>query len=258
MLVDTSLFGDNVSKNRTVWGPPLQADMAQTWTSIIENGIHSQEKESLIGKYLVPENAPLLSTPKLNSLVEKVVSDSVKQRDTRLSTLQSQIGASISALGQAITTILGQEKERGATYVQPLCEAGRLLTDVFYQETSARKELACYNLDKTVRESLLASPTDEWLFGCDVDKRLEASKQIERSIKSLKPPARPREQKKVVKPRLNYRGLSRDFQGGFRARQHQYQTRSSPYPQNVTTQDRPHRGTFRKARGAPQTAKRRR
>lgn len=92
---DTSLFGDNVSKNNIKWGPPLQVDMAQTWTSIIENGRESQEKESLMGKYLVPEDTPRLGTPKLHNLVEKVVPESVKQRDIRLPNLQSPIGASI-------------------------------------------------------------------------------------------------------------------------------------------------------------------
>lgn len=76
--------------------------MIQTWNSIIENGLDSQEKTTLLEKYPVPENAPLLNTPKLNGMLEKMVLDSVKQRDNRLMKLQTQIG-------QAITSILNEE-----------------------------------------------------------------------------------------------------------------------------------------------------
>lgn len=38
-----------------------------------------------------------------------MISDSVKQRDIRLMQLQAQIGTSISAIGQAITSILNEE-----------------------------------------------------------------------------------------------------------------------------------------------------
>lgn len=93
--IDPSLFGNNVSKNKQSSAPPLQEDMIQTWNSIIENELDSQEKTTLLEKYPVPENAPLLNTPKLNGMLEKMVLDSVKQRDNRLMKLQTQISTSI-------------------------------------------------------------------------------------------------------------------------------------------------------------------
>ncbi|XP_050306220.1 uncharacterized protein LOC126743261 [Anthonomus grandis grandis] len=167
---DASLFGTNVAKNKLSFGPPLQEDMVETWKSIVDNGLDLNEKSDLIKKYATPENASFLGTPKLNEFLERMLSESVKQRDTRLMQLQCQIGSGISAIGQAITSILNEEGEGDKPYIKPLCDAGRLLTDVFHIETSARKELACYNLDKITKESLLAAPTDEWLFGCNVDK----------------------------------------------------------------------------------------
>lgn len=204
--------------------------MVQTWNSIIENGLDLQEKSALMEKYPVPKNAPLLGTPKLNDILEKMISDSVKQRDVRLMQLQAQIGTSISAIGLAITSILNEEGGGGdRPYIKSLCDAGRLLTDVFHIETSARKELACYNLERSTKETLLAAPTDEWLFGSDVDKRLEASKQMERAIKSFKPINRPTETKKIPKQNLNFRSLSQEVRGGYRGRRQHYQPRSLPY-----------------------------
>lgn len=109
-------------------------------------------------KFPYPENCISLAPPNLNPLVISASSESVIRRDKRLSDIQAQISAAISAIGLAVTTFLKRRGERdvGAGAIQQLGEAGRLLTDLFYQETLSRRELAALNL--SLKDNNFSSP----------------------------------------------------------------------------------------------------
>lgn len=214
--------------------------MAQTWSSVVENGISSEERSQLVSKYPPPENAALLRVPVLNDTIKKATNESVVQRDARLAGLQEQISASISGIGLVISLMLGEEGGGNMAYLRPLCDAGRLLADVFHSETRSRKELAVYNLDKGLKETLLTAAPGHYLFGDDLDKRIEASKQLERSVRTIKPvktiPA-----KKLTYKQLNYKSLPRPTQRGYQGRQ-QYQNRTPFYQQRAGRRNQERRG----------------
>lgn len=208
--------------------------MAKTWSGIIDNGIDQDERKNLISKYPIPTNVRRLKAPLLNEIIMKATSESVVKRDARLADLQNQLAAGISAIGGVIDSMLYEERGGGnRAHLQALCDAGRLLTDVLNMETTARKRLVSYNLDKNIKDTLISSPTNEFLFGSDLDKRVEASKQLDRSVRNIKP-TKSTPVKKTTGNRTNLNNLSlpRPAQGGRQGRRHfQYQNRSSFYQQ---------------------------
>ena len=54
------------------------------------------------------------------------IAESVSRRDARLSQLQQQLGASLSAIGVALTDMLKEEGKDNRNYIELLSDAGRL------------------------------------------------------------------------------------------------------------------------------------
>lgn len=214
---------------KDVLGGPLQADLADRWLSVMRNGLSEEEKLSLINKYPPPSNCQLLRAPKLNPLASAAISESVTRRDKRLQALQMQIGASLSAIGLVLTSILKEEGEgeRIRQYIQPLSAAGRLLADIHHAETMSRRELAAYNLNKGFKDTLTEAPIDEWLFGADLEERVKATKDMERASLQLKIPKANQTRKPITK-NLNFRGPSQTTFKGVGQSGHRQQTKT-PY-----------------------------
>ncbi|CAH1990315.1 unnamed protein product [Acanthoscelides obtectus] len=78
-----------------------------------------------------------------------------------------------------------KEEEGDRPYIRQLGDAGRLLADLFHQETVSRRELAVLNINKDLRDILLDSPVDDWLFGRDLEDKVKQSK----SLVQIKPPS---------------------------------------------------------------------
>lgn len=216
-----SLFGKNVIHSSNV-SPPIQKELSEIWTGILKKGIDDEERQELIKKFPHPENCVVLVPPKLNPLVISASSESVIRRDKRLSDFQGQISAAISAIGRAVTTVLKRRGGQDTSVIQQLGEAGRLLTDLFHQETLSRRELAALNLNKNLKDTLLNAPNDEWLFGNDLEERVRSHKSLTQSSKDLKDEKFP--SSSSYKRSLNPRSLPRKSQGLRRGgRQQHYQ-----------------------------------
>ncbi|KAJ8909299.1 hypothetical protein NQ315_011258 [Exocentrus adspersus] len=105
---------------------PLHPDVASRWTYILSSGLEEQSRDNLMEKYLSPENCPLLNAPTVNPEVKAAVQEAILRRDARLAHLQQQIGASLSAIGLALTSML-KNKDGDKQYIEMLGDAGRLL-----------------------------------------------------------------------------------------------------------------------------------
>ncbi|KAJ8916916.1 hypothetical protein NQ315_013386 [Exocentrus adspersus] len=157
-----------------VLGAPLQQDLAARWSSLMKDGLSEADRTALISKYPPPSNCQLLRASKLNPLVADALLDSVSRRGNRLQALQSQIGASISAIGAVLSSMLKEEEGAGSSkqYIQALSDAGRMLADILHAETISR--------------TLTEAPVDEWLFGANLEERVKAKKEMERTSLHLK------------------------------------------------------------------------
>lgn len=216
-----SIIGDDIPQTKLM-GPPLQKDIAMRWTTILKNGLKEGEKENLVTKYPPVENCPLIEAPKLNLEVVSALSDTVVKRDSRLEGLQTQVGAALSALSQALTDLLREVDDRPLALIEKISDASRLLLDLHHQKTVSRREIVSLNLKKELKETLTNVQVDGWLFGDNLGERVKASKEIERSAQELKGQSKFKPKRLIVRTQsntLNYRrppqqGYTRGQQGG--------------------------------------------
>ncbi|KAJ8964279.1 hypothetical protein NQ314_005013 [Rhamnusium bicolor] len=164
----------------------FKKDVVAKWSRVINEGLNNEEKQSLLEKHPPPENCPFLSAPKLNEVVAGASTQAVLRRDVRLSNLQNQLGAGMTAIGRAISAIIPNEEGGRLLAIEALGDASRLLLDIFNQETKARQDLVAINLNKDIKDVFDKVHADEWLFGANLEEKLKASKDLARSSLDLK------------------------------------------------------------------------
>lgn len=81
----------------------IHAGLVPIWSAILKDGLKEDTRDLLVSRYPPAANCTLMAPPKVNIEVRAAVSDATSQRDIRFSTIQAMLGASLSALGQAIT-----------------------------------------------------------------------------------------------------------------------------------------------------------
>lgn len=171
---------------KKVLGPPLQQEIAEKWSHLTKEGMDDETRKTLIEKHPAPENSTFLNPPKLNEVVSSACIPSVIRRDIRLSNLQAQLGAGVSAIGTALNSIVINKEENRKIAIEALGDAARLLLDLFYQETKARQKLITINLNKDSQQVFQKASADEWLFGTQLEEKLKTSRDLARSSLELK------------------------------------------------------------------------
>lgn len=137
-------------------------------------GLDEETKKGLIEKYLSPENCPLIKPPLINPEVKIAISESIIRRDERLSQVQHQIAAGLSAIGLALTRMLDKQAVEGNKEdIQLLSDAGRLLANVNSESPRSRRGLIALNLNKELKETLVSTPISKLLFGNDLTTNLQ-------------------------------------------------------------------------------------
>lgn len=179
-----SILGDDNPKDKP-FSDPLQGDVASRWTHILATGLDEETRNKIINKYVTPENCPLMNPPNVNPEVKVAVPESVLKRDARLAQLQQQVGASLSAVGLALTNML-KENESNKEYIQILSDAGRLLANIHHSESMSRRDLIAINLNKEIKDTLTNTPVNNLLFGTDLENRIKTVKDLEKSGQQLK------------------------------------------------------------------------
>lgn len=208
-----SILGDDNTVRKLV-GDPIHPTVASHWAKILTSGLDQDSRDELTTKYLTPENCTYLNPPSVNPEVKVAISESVSRRDARLSQLQQQLGASLSAIGVALTDMLKEEGRDNRNYMQLLSDAGRLLSNIFHSESLSRRDLIAINLNKELKDTLTDTPITEFLFGTDLDNRIKTVKDLEKSAEQLKIQKRP--------SRTNFQAPSRastskDNQGNYKS-----------------------------------------
>jgi len=194
------------------WGPNVHPDLVPRWKALLASGLSEDEKKLLIQKYPPPENLQHMGAPILNPVVLKAISTSNAQRDQRMASSQSQMAATLSALGRLLTLILAEEGGGNRQHISLLNDASRLLMDSFHQQTLARRGLIAVNLSKEFQEINNNIPLDPFLFGENLEERLKNTKSLEDSGKTLKPKISKTPYKGTAGA-LNYKAPPRQHQG---------------------------------------------
>ncbi|KAB0790556.1 hypothetical protein PPYR_15028, partial [Photinus pyralis] len=171
---------------KTVLGPPIYEAVVPRWSNILQNGLSEENIQVLLQKHIIPENFKSLEVPQLNPEVKAALTAQILRRDERLVRKQQFVTASISAISQALTLMLAEEGGGNNVYMQYLSNAGRLLCHLHRLDTMTRKDLISINLNKDLKDTLSAAPTDNFLFGQALEERVKAAKNLEKSSEELK------------------------------------------------------------------------
>lgn len=211
-------------------GPKIHEDLIPRWKYIMINGLSDEQRKTLLFKLPPPENFENLTSPQINAVLEKAISQSNLARDKKLSNCQALVAGSLSAIGQVLSSILTKEGEGGdRQHIELLNDAGRMLTDLWHSQTVTRRELIAINLTNEFQEANKEIPLDNSLFGQDLQERLKATKNLEDCGKTLKakvPKANGKNlsrQPAASSRTLNSRAPTRYPRGTFRSRSQYYQ-----------------------------------
>ncbi|VEN61797.1 unnamed protein product [Callosobruchus maculatus] len=180
-----SILGDAELPEKC-FSEPILEELVPRYEKVLLSGLKEEARVDLIKKYLPPENMKAIVPPKLNPEVKVAIQENTLKRDNRLSTLQEQIAAVISALVQFTSDLAKKGGEDNLRYIETSNDALRLLCDVFHHESVSRRELLLLNLNKDLKETLQNTTISEWLFGTGLENTIEAAKKLEKSGEQLK------------------------------------------------------------------------
>ncbi|XP_053613721.1 uncharacterized protein LOC128678707 [Plodia interpunctella] len=178
-----SLLGD-APKAEVSFGKPLHKDVASRWQEILAKGLSTEVKAKLMEEYYIPSNCDLLTAPLLNPEAKAALTTAITKRDSSIREKQKQLGIAISALGQAVEDVISNESTK--KILKPISDACRLLCDIHFAETKTRRNLISYCTNTKLKETVLESTRDKFLFGENLAEKLKSAKSIQQSGESLK------------------------------------------------------------------------
>ncbi|CAG9127380.1 unnamed protein product [Plutella xylostella] len=115
------------------FGEEIHQTLCQLWQPLLKKGMSKEAKDKILKQYLVPSNCTLLQAPKLNIEVSATANEMVKSRDKKVESAQQQLGAGITAISRALTTLMTTNNKVEA--VRVLSDGCRLLCDLHFMET---------------------------------------------------------------------------------------------------------------------------
>lgn len=167
-----------------ILGKDIHKDVASRWQDTLSKGLTKELKNTLLKKYVIPANCSLLVAPILNPEAKAAVPEIVARKDNTLLQKQNQIGLALAALSQLTEMILKNEDSK-QVLLQPLSDACRILCDSHFMETKTRRSLILSAINTGLRESLVLSNRDKFLFGEALAEKIKSTISVQRTGKSL-------------------------------------------------------------------------
>ncbi|XP_050313013.1 uncharacterized protein LOC126748058 [Anthonomus grandis grandis] len=219
-------------------GIELHPALVSRWSNIIKCGLDKQERLDLTKKYLVPKNLKTLEAPDLNEEILKILSQDTLKKDKYLAIIQSQLGASLAALGSSLNKILGQENnDQLKAIITELSDTGKLLTDLHHYVSISTRYVIIPSLDDSLRQVVVKTTPDSKLFGSDFADKIKTARDLEKNSRDLKATKSglTRNPRRAVQEadHLNWRGPSRSSM--------KFRHQGQKPQQNVTYRHRPTR-----------------
>lgn len=185
-----SALGEATDSGPT-WGQEIHNNLTQLWLPLLKTGMDKELREKVLKQYLIPSNCTLLQAPKLNIEISAAVIEMVRLRDKKVEAMQQQLGAGITAISRAMSTLLTSDNKIDA--IKMVSDGCRILCDLHHHETQARIKMITPGLAKPFLNLIQESERDETLFGVSLPEKIKASKTIEKQglqIKKTAPPSR--------------------------------------------------------------------
>lgn len=176
------------------YGPKIHEKLSGLWSPILKKGLNKEAKEKLVKEYLIPENCSLLQAPKLNPEISAAVAEGARTRDKKVEAVQQQLGQGIAALNKGLELLLDEDSKARLQVIKFLSDSCRILCDLHYTETQARKKFITPGLDKAFLNIIQDVDRDDLLFGNKLSDKIKATKAIEKQglqIKKAPPTPKP-------------------------------------------------------------------
>ena len=81
----------------------INKTLASLWQKVMQLGLQKEMRKVLAEKYSSPENCPTMAAQALNVELKNIIGSTRVKKYYFLSAPQNQLGASLSALGKALT-----------------------------------------------------------------------------------------------------------------------------------------------------------
>lgn len=176
-------------------GDPLHMDLASRWARIATSGMSSKDSKEMRDKYPSPLNCALIGAPKLNPEIAACMSQTSLKKDEYKRELQQYLGSGITAVGQALTSMLNpsfkNDKDSYKKVVEKLADAGRILSETQNKISISRRSCITPLLSLSVKATADNSQIDTLLYGSDLAEAINASKVIQKAGKDIRAQRKP-------------------------------------------------------------------
>ncbi|CAG5090689.1 Protein of unknown function [Cotesia congregata] len=175
-------------------------ELKETWLEWKKKGLPEKNKKEILQSYN-RKGEFYTEAPKINLEIVPLLSEIAKKRDQHFLETQNCVGTAISALGAAVSLLLdppkeGLDEDLFTTYIS---HAGQILTDVFFQQTEARKSFITPQLNKNIKPVVDSMISNEWLYGDKLKESVKDAKEIEKACADIK-------EKTPLKPSQKFQG----------------------------------------------------
>lgn len=175
---------------------PAMADFARATT---RDGLEEEQRALLLASYSAKGDFAFLGAPKINKEVMPILKGhaSVLKRDDFKVKEQDQVGASLIAIGSAMTELLKPEvkdhlPEGAKNALKQMADGIYLLADHQYRLSIARRAFIVPVLNLVGKNVADDASVDEWLFGSDFAELFKNAQACEKTARELEKPKAPK------------------------------------------------------------------
>lgn len=168
----------------------VHAEIANRWKHLVSHGLNADEFTGLCSNYSIPKNCDFLLPPSLNPEISAILTTAANNRDNWYVDTQRHLGHGLSALGQGIHALLGEQvsvpSNSNKELLTAMSDAAKIFAHVFHHATMTRRRLILPALSNNARDLADKSLPSEFLFGSDLGEKVKAAKNLQISSKDLK------------------------------------------------------------------------
>lgn len=235
----------------------IHKELASRLEHIATTGLSKEARKELAEKYLLPSNCTKIGAPLMNAEIKAAVTETVVKRDKGIEMRQKQLGGAIAALAGVINKEL-QSKERNSDRSKQLMDVCRILCDIQHAESAIRRNFAIFSIKKDLKDHMVNTKIDKYLFGENLAEALKTAKAVTKSGTDLKVKSQVKQvTKTATSSNLNFKTLApaRRQQGPQRSREPAHQLAAGP-PQRYSRAP-PHVHTSKPSLHPPKQTRRR-
>lgn len=162
-------------------------ELKNTWAKWMKQGLPEKNKLEIMELYNRKGDL-YTQAPMVNLEIVPLLTEIAKKRDQHFLETQNCVGTALAALGAAVSMFIDPPEEGldEDIFTDYLSHAGQILTEVFYQQSVARKSFITPQLNKNIKPTVDAMISDEWLYGNNLKEKVKDAKEIEKACAEIK------------------------------------------------------------------------